>query len=119
MRRARARHPAPQPDLKWRQSPQAVEELRAKQAAILASAARLLKPGGRLVYATCSLLRPRNEDIAAAFTARTASSRHCRRPRRWSARASRRPASWCGRRPAAVAAPARHRRLLRRRVGAA
>src|SRR2546422_657655 len=44
------------PDLKWRQSPQAITELRAKQAAILASAARLLKPGGRLVYATCSLL---------------------------------------------------------------
>jgi len=55
------------PDLKWRQTPQAIEELRAKQAAILASAARLLKPGGRLVYATCSLLRAENEDIAAAF----------------------------------------------------
>ena len=47
------------PDLKWRQTPQAVEELHAKQTAILASAARLLKPGGRLVYATCSLLRSR------------------------------------------------------------
>ena len=56
------------PDLKWRQSPQAVEELRAKQAAILESAARLLKPGGRLVYATCSLLRAENEDVAAAFS---------------------------------------------------
>jgi len=57
------------PDLKWRQSAQAVEELTAKQAAILASAARLLKPGGQLVYATCSLLRQENEDIAQAFTA--------------------------------------------------
>jgi 16S rRNA (cytosine967-C5)-methyltransferase len=57
------------PDLKWRQSPQAVAELTAKQAAILASAARLLKPGGRIVYATCSLLRAENEDIAAAFGA--------------------------------------------------
>ena len=57
------------PDLKWRQSPKAIEELRVKQAAILASAARLLKPGGRLVYATCSLLRAENEDIAAAFAA--------------------------------------------------
>jgi 16S rRNA (cytosine967-C5)-methyltransferase len=56
------------PDLKWRQSPQALEELKAKQAAILASAARLLKSGGRLVYATCSLLRAENEDIAAAFS---------------------------------------------------
>ena len=57
------------PDLKWRQSPQAVAELTAKQAAILESASRLLKPGGRIVYATCSLLRAENEEIAAAFTA--------------------------------------------------
>ncbi|MBA4328023.1 MAG: SAM-dependent methyltransferase [Polaromonas sp.] len=57
------------PDLKWRQTPQAIEELTAKQAAILQSAARLLKPGGRLVYATCSVLRDENEAIAEAFTA--------------------------------------------------
>ena len=57
------------PDLKWRQSPQAVKELQVKQTAILASAARLLKPGGRLVYATCSLLASENEAIAEAFTA--------------------------------------------------
>jgi 16S rRNA (cytosine967-C5)-methyltransferase len=55
------------PDLKWRQSPKSVQELALKQQAILDSAARLLKPGGRLVYATCSLLRAENEDIAAAF----------------------------------------------------
>ena len=57
------------PDLKWRQTPQSVDELRVKQAAILSSAARLLKPGGRLVYATCSLLDAENEDIALAFGA--------------------------------------------------
>ncbi|MBX3655473.1 MAG: RsmB/NOP family class I SAM-dependent RNA methyltransferase [Ramlibacter sp.] len=57
------------PDLKWRQSPQAVEELVAKQTAILQSAARLLKPGGRLVYATCSVLPQENEAIAQAFSA--------------------------------------------------
>jgi 16S rRNA (cytosine967-C5)-methyltransferase len=57
------------PDLKWRQSPKALEELCAKQTAILASASRLVKPGGRLVYATCSLLRRENEDIALAFAA--------------------------------------------------
>ena len=56
------------PDLKWRQSPKSVEELQVKQAAILAGAARLLKPGGRLVYATCSLLAAENEVIAQAFT---------------------------------------------------
>ena len=57
------------PDLKWRQSPKAVEELVAKQTAILASAARLLKSGGRLVYATCSILPQENEAIAEAFSA--------------------------------------------------
>ncbi len=55
------------PDLKWRQSPEAVAEMSAKQAAILQSAARLLKPGGRLVYATCSVLPQENEAIAQAF----------------------------------------------------
>lgn len=55
------------PDLKWRQSPQGVAELTAKQLAILRSAARLVKAGGRLVYATCSLLREENEAIAQAF----------------------------------------------------
>jgi 16S rRNA (cytosine967-C5)-methyltransferase len=57
------------PDLKWRQSPKSIDELQAKQTAILAGAARLLKPGGRLVYATCSLLAAENEVVAAAFTA--------------------------------------------------
>ena len=57
------------PDLKWRQSPKAVQELQLKQRAILDSASRLLKPGGRLVYATCSLLRAENEDVADAFEA--------------------------------------------------
>jgi len=57
------------PDLKWRQTPKAIEELVAKQKAILQSAARLLKPGGRLVYATCSVLREENEEIAEFFTA--------------------------------------------------
>ena len=56
------------PDLKWRQTPQSVAELRIKQAAILDSAARLVKPGGRLVYATCSLLEAENEAIAQAFS---------------------------------------------------
>ena len=52
-----------------RQSAKAIEELTQKQAAILASAARLVKPGGRLVYATCSVLPQENEAIADAFAA--------------------------------------------------
>jgi 16S rRNA (cytosine967-C5)-methyltransferase len=55
------------PDLKYRQSVQSVAELNVKQAAILASAARLLKKGGRLVYATCSLLHEENQAIVQAF----------------------------------------------------
>lgn len=55
------------PDLKYRQSPQSVAELVVKQTAILKAAARLVKPGGRLVYATCSLLAAENQDIIRAF----------------------------------------------------
>lgn len=57
------------PDLKWRQSEASVAELTHKQAAILAAAARLARPGGRVVYATCSLLREENEAVIAAFLA--------------------------------------------------
>jgi 16S rRNA (cytosine967-C5)-methyltransferase len=55
------------PDLKWRQNPQTVAAQAELQQAILHSAARLLKPGGRLVYATCSLLPAENEAVVAAF----------------------------------------------------
>jgi len=58
------------PDLKWRQTPASVDELRGKQAAILDAAARLPRPGGRVVYATCSLLPEENEGIVEAFLAR-------------------------------------------------
>ena len=57
------------PDLKWRQKAADVAELQAKQTAILASAARLVKAGGRLVYATCSILPDENEVVAEAFSA--------------------------------------------------
>ena len=56
------------PDLKWRQKPEAIAQVAALQMAILESAARLVKPGGRLVYATCSLLPQENEEIALAFS---------------------------------------------------
>jgi len=57
------------PDLKWRQTEGSIDELSAKQRAILTAAAALLKPGGRLVYATCSFLRAENQDVVAAFLA--------------------------------------------------
>ena len=57
------------PDLKWRHGPQAIAELSTKQRAILDAAARLVKPGGRLVYATCSILHEENDAVADAFQA--------------------------------------------------
>lgn len=57
------------PDLKWRQTEQDVIELNKKQTNILARAAKLTKAGGRLVYATCSLLEEENESVAEAFLA--------------------------------------------------
>jgi len=57
------------PDLKWRQTAEGVAELARKQHDILKGAARLVKKGGRLVYATCSILPEENEAIVAAFLA--------------------------------------------------
>ncbi len=57
------------PDLKWRQKPAADHEHSTRQRDNLEAAARLLKPGGRLVYATCSLLPEEDEEVAAAFGA--------------------------------------------------
>ncbi len=57
------------PDMKWRQQPSDIAELNVKQQSILAGAARLVKTGGRLVYATCSLLAEENEQIVAQFLA--------------------------------------------------
>ena len=57
------------PDLKWRQTPESVAELTVKQAAILHAASALVKTGGRLVYATCSLLAAENDAIVSAFLA--------------------------------------------------
>jgi len=55
------------PDVKWRQRPEAIAEMQEKQASILDGAARLVKTGGRLVYATCSLLNEENDVIVEQF----------------------------------------------------
>ena len=57
------------PDLKWRFEASDIAELNVKQTNILARASKLTKAGGRLIYATCSLLQDENEAIAEAFLA--------------------------------------------------
>ncbi len=58
------------PDAKWRVRPGALEQRIREQDAVLETAARYVKPGGRLVYVTCSLLAEENEARVAAFRAR-------------------------------------------------
>jgi len=58
------------PDAKWRMRPNALDVRIAEQDAALDDGARLVKPGGRLVYVTCSLLADENEDRVAAFLGR-------------------------------------------------
>jgi len=55
------------PDLKWRYGPERIEALGLQQFKILQGAAVLVKPRGRLVYATCSVLAAENEAIADRF----------------------------------------------------
>jgi 16S rRNA (cytosine967-C5)-methyltransferase len=57
------------PDARWRTLGPGLDSLLPLQARVLASAARLVRPGGRLVYATCSLLPQENEEQVAAFLA--------------------------------------------------
>lgn len=57
------------PDAKWRLTPARLQELTEIQASILTSAAHLVKPDGRMVYATCSLLKRENDDQINTFLA--------------------------------------------------
>ncbi len=58
---------ASRPDARWRKSPALIERLAAIQQRALAGAARVLRPGGILVYATCTISRRENEDQIAAL----------------------------------------------------
>jgi 16S rRNA (cytosine967-C5)-methyltransferase len=60
---------ASRPDARWRKSPRAIERLAEVQAEVLRGAARVLRPGGTLVYATCTISRRENEDRVAALLA--------------------------------------------------
>ncbi|MEJ0024457.1 MAG: RsmB/NOP family class I SAM-dependent RNA methyltransferase [Rhizomicrobium sp.] len=59
-----------QPELRWKLTPKLLAQRIALQDELLARAATLVKPGGRLIYATCSILPSENEDRVAAFRAR-------------------------------------------------
>jgi 16S rRNA (cytosine967-C5)-methyltransferase len=60
------------PDAKWRVKPQNLTDRIAEQRAVLDFGAALVRPGGRLVYVTCSLLPEENQQQAAAFVERHA-----------------------------------------------
>lgn len=57
------------PDARWNLTPEMLAGYRVTQAEVMARGARLVRPGGRLVYVTCSLLPGENEDQVAAFLA--------------------------------------------------
>ena len=106
---------ASRPDARWRKSPKTIERLVEVQERALLAAARLLRPGGTLVYATCTISRRENEDRVAALLAAAAAGEVAgaraggpRRPRarpRLAARAAL---------PAAAPRPRSHHRILHR-----
>jgi len=55
------------PEIRWRRTPRDLDELAARQRSILAAAARFVRPGGRLVYSTCTIARIENEGVIDAF----------------------------------------------------
>jgi 16S rRNA (cytosine967-C5)-methyltransferase len=60
---------ASRPDARWRKRAEDVPALAARQSAVLAAGAAALKPGGVLVYSTCTISPAENEDVVAAFLA--------------------------------------------------
>ena len=58
------------PDLKWRLSVEELERINAVQKSVLEEASKLLKKGGRIVYATCSMLKQENQDVVDDFLSR-------------------------------------------------
>lgn len=55
------------PEIRWRISPADIQDLAGRQKRLLLNAARVVRPGGRLIYSTCSVERDENEDVAQSF----------------------------------------------------
>jgi 16S rRNA (cytosine967-C5)-methyltransferase len=72
-----------QPELRWRITPERLDELNTLQDSLLDQAAAHVQPGGRLVYATCSLLPRENEDRIAQFLKRNAAFQSLSVERAW------------------------------------
>src|SRR5258706_6031066 len=70
------------PDIRLRKSPSDIDKLPQVQRRLLASAWTMLRQGGRLVYATCTLTRSENRDLVAAFL-RTTPDAHSLPPEEW------------------------------------
>jgi 16S rRNA (cytosine967-C5)-methyltransferase len=68
------------PDAKWRFTPEQFDALQHSQSTILAEAAAAVRPGGRLIYATCSMLAAENGDQLEAFLATHSAFRRGRAP---------------------------------------
>ena len=60
------------PDAKWKLQPEFIENIKKTQAEILDTYSRILKPGGKMVYATCSILPSENQEQVEKFLAREA-----------------------------------------------
>lgn len=64
------------PEIRYRLRPEDVEELSQQQQVMLARAAAVVRPGGRLLYSTCSVEPEENEDVVARFTATHSQFKH-------------------------------------------
>ena len=97
------------PDAKWRLKPQNLADRLAEQRAVLTLAAKLVKPGGRLLYVTCSVLPEENTDQVAWFTGAHAGFVAEPAAEAWRSRiGSEPPASADGREDGLLLTPARH-----------
>jgi 16S rRNA (cytosine967-C5)-methyltransferase len=72
-----------QPELRWRLTPERLDALKSTQDSLLEEGSRHVKPGGRLIYVTCSILPCENEDRIAAFLERHSDFAVCPARRVW------------------------------------